>query len=258
MRKPIIGLSSNYWGADEVGLTTKLGLPEQDWDMLACDYSRSIEEAGGIPVILPVIKELQTLREFLKKIDGFVFTGGQDISPEFYNERPARELGKVEPVRDSYELAVARELIYNTYMPVLGICRGIQLINVACGGSLYQDIPSEKPDALYHSVHQYPKHHPTHKVNIIEGSKLYEIFGSKCIMVNSFHHQAVKKPAEGFIVTATAEDGLIEAIECTGERFILAVQWHPEMMYERHGEQLEVFKRFVREAAGFRQKTATD
>lgn len=242
--KPIIGICSNYSVNAEIGRVTGLGLPNQAWQLLAADYVRAVEAAGGCPVILPVVDETEALWPMVLKLDGIIFTGGTDVDPLYYHEAPRKGLGEIVPERDRHEVALCKRVISETAIPVLGICRGIQLINVALGGTLYQDLGREW-NGHHHRLSNYPKHVPTHKIHLHEKSRLSDLAGALEIWTNSFHHQAVKELGVGLITTAQAEDGLVEGVELEGERFVAAVQWHPEMMCPGDSVAVGLFSRFV-------------
>lgn len=245
--KPLIGICTNQSSNDSIGTITKLGLTGQDWQLLASDYVRAVERAGGCPVIIPIVEDIDTISRLIENIDGIIFTGGSDLDPKLYGELPKNGLGSVNPIRDKHEMQLCREILFEASIPVLGICRGLQLINVAAGGSLYQDLEEEKVQSFNHTLFNYPKYHPTHQVSIEKGSRLYDIFETEKMMVNSFNHQAVKKVGEGIFASMKAEDGVVEGIEIMGDRFVAAVQWHPEMMIEKHEEYLILFKKFIDE-----------
>lgn len=229
--KPLIGICANYLTDDAIGLAAGIGAKNQEWQLLADDYIVAIERAGGVPVILPITEDLETLTPLLQKLDGILFSGGSDIDPNYYGEYPRFGLGLIEPKRDNHEVNLAKKVLLETSLPVLGICRGMQLLTVATGGTLYQDLQTQKPEGINHSVHKAVKHHAFHSVSIEKESILYDIYQSAVLEVNSFHHQAVKELGEGFKATMIAPDGIIEGMEWeTGNRFVVAVQWHPEMM----------------------------
>lgn len=248
--RPIIGICANYSTDDRVGVNSGLGLPGQEWQVLADDYIKAVERAGGIPLILPVTERPETLLSVLSKLDGILFSGGTDIDPRYYGEWPGPALGVIDPRRDRHEIELAKTVLSEMDMPVLGICRGCQLLNVASGGTLYQDLQLERPEGLFHTHLKSPKYHPVHPVSIKPGSRLHAIFGREELEVNSFNHQAIKRVGGGFEVTMTAPDGLVEGIEMPGERFVVAVQWHPEMMIDRHPDYLVLFQAFVKACAG--------
>lgn len=208
------------------------------------NYIRSIEKAGGIPFILPLVKDKAMAREIVARIDGLLMTGGEDINPAYYREEVLNESVYVNAPRDTSDLlvlAAARK----RGIPILGICRGEQIINVFYGGTLYQDIPSQVEDCLAHKQTE-PASTGTHTIRIKKSSRLHKLLGVDTIAVNSFHHQAVKKLAAGFKVSATADDGVIEAYE-NGK--VMCVQFHPEGFVNAGDDRfLPIFSDFVQKA----------
>lgn len=243
--RPIIGILANYSTDDSIGTKSGLGVQGQEWQVLANDYIHAIEKAGGIPVILPITKTPDTLYDVLPRLDGVLLSGGSDIDPQCYGQLPRYGLGGIDPKRDQHEIALLKKLLHEMDLPILGICRGSQLLNVVCGGTLYQDLQLERPNGMNHTLKYAPKYHATHKAFIKEGSKLHRIFQKVEIGVNSFNHQAIDKLGEGLVATMMAPDGLIEGIELEGERFVVAVQWHPEMMIDAYPEYLALFEALV-------------
>ncbi|MBF8437935.1 gamma-glutamyl-gamma-aminobutyrate hydrolase family protein [Halanaerobiaceae bacterium Z-7014] len=220
MNKPVIGVT--LFRREKDKSNSKYGT-------INCNYVRAIVEAGGIPLLIPIVNQPQDIKYYLELIDGLLLSGGQDISPEFYNEEPVDELGEIDPDRDSWELKLFTEA-YKKKLPVLGICRGMQLINVALGGSLFQDIYSQYDDSLLHTSSD-GESCAYHKIIIESGSKLEEILCClDSLYVNSYHHQALKKPGKNLKVVARSDEGIIEAIEAedSDQRFLVGVQWHPE------------------------------
>jgi putative glutamine amidotransferase len=211
------------------------------------DYVAAIGRAGGCPVVLPPAGGGKVLTRQVGMVDGLLLIGGHDVDPLLFGEEPLPELGLVFPDRDCYELAVLR-LAASLGKPVLGICRGIQVINVAFGGSLHQDLALGGGRLLQHDQRSR-KNVPGHTVEIATGSLLRDIIGEDAVRVNSFHHQAVKAVAPGFRVSAVAADGVIEAIE-SREASMLGVQWHPEAMAEKYPVMAALFQWLVRQAAG--------
>lgn len=194
------------------------------------DYMNAIQEAGGIPVILPLTADNDSLLRAASLCTGFLLTGGQDVAPELYGERPIPECGKSNAYRDQTDQAVLRFAMERD-LPLLGICRGIQLINVVLGGTLWQDLPSQTQTPL---THREPPPHdkPTHKVTLTAGSPLHGLLHAESLDVNSSHHQGVRVPAPGTTVMAKAEDNLVEALAVDGKSFIWGVQWHPERLLQ--------------------------
>jgi len=190
-------------------------------------YVRAVTQAGAVPLILSPLIGTAHLEVIVDAIDGLVLTGGEDIHPTHYGEAPHPRLGTVDQVRDAFELALFREATARG-LPVLAICRGIQLINVALGGTLWQDLPSQRPDALDHNPRS-ARDDRTHPVHLLPGSRLARVLGVTACEVNSFHHQTIREPAPGLVVSARAPDGEIEGVESAeGAPWLLAVQWHPE------------------------------
>ncbi|UOF91296.1 gamma-glutamyl-gamma-aminobutyrate hydrolase family protein [Fodinisporobacter ferrooxydans] len=243
--KPLIGLTGYYLDQSETGKNRQRGLPGQDMAMFSYDYARSIERAGGIPVMLPIL-EPSSIGKLLERLDGLLFAGGADVNPLHYGEAPKAYLGSVEEERDTFELLLAGQALLRD-MPIFGICRGLQILNVAQGGSLYQDLQQEMGPEHFHAHEQYRKWQATHTVRISPQSRLYQAVGQSELMVNSYHHQGIKLLGNGFAATAHSADGVIEAIESQTHRFVVAVQWHPEMMSEKHPLQQQLFDSFIRQ-----------
>lgn len=210
-------------------------------------YAEAVAAVGGIPVMLPAAIVTEDAELLLPGLDGVLIPGGADVDPLLYGEEPLRELGLVKTSNDLFELRLLRAA-REARKPILCICRGEQVLNVAFGGTLYQDLPSQLPRSLRHRQTPVSASDPTHSIDILRGTLLYNAYGVGSLTVNSFHHQAVKELAPGFRVSARAKDGVIEAIECTEER-IIGVQWHPEAMYLQHPDQLGLFRQLVQAAA---------
>jgi putative glutamine amidotransferase len=210
------------------------------------NYIRAVERAGGCPVVLSRVENLSNIKSIIQIIDGIIFTGGTDINPLNYEEMPYAGLGLVDPIRDNFEIDLAKSILSDTDIPVLGICRGMQILNVATGGSLYQDLLSQKVTEFNHLLTEvFPRDELSHIVNVTNPSKLYDIFQVDKIAVNSFHHQGIKAVGETFEATMISEDNIIEAIEMKGNRFVVGVQWHPEMLLERYPQYLKLFTSFL-------------
>lgn len=206
-------------------------------------YMQGIEQAGGIPIMLPLTDDEAALAQLADNCDGFLFTGGQDVTPSLYGE-PATELcGETSPERDKMErklLALARELD----KPVLGICRGIQFLNAALGGTLWQDLPVQNPSEVNH--HQTGAYEaPIHMVQLLPGTPLTDLLHKETLPVNSYHHQAIRVLAPELVPMAQAPDGIIEAVYEPGRRFVWAVQWHPEFSYKVNADSRKIFAAFV-------------
>ena len=233
MKRPLIGLSAN---TSQDGLRTEIRK----------NYLDSIVLAGGIPLILPHPCGAGDVRAVAEKLDGILFTGGGDADPALYGEEMLPECSEPDRDRDSFELELFRTAA-DLGLPILGICRGCQMINVAMGGSLVQDIPSCVPGAIPHYQTEDGSE-SSHSVDIAKDSLLYGIIGKEHLEVNSFHHQAVKVPAAGLKVSAASPDGITEAVEGSRGSFLLGVQWHPEHMSAIREDMLRIFEAFVSEA----------
>jgi len=241
--KPMIGITTNFSHDDGIGIRTKIGAPLQRWQMVADDYVKAVEMAGGIPILIPLYDNSDTALEIIKNIDGLILSGGNDIDPQHYGEAFTDVIGEIMPERDVQEITLARETILNTKMPVLGICRGNQLLNVAFGGTLHQDMATD--NLQNHFFATSPKYHAVHKVKLAEDSKCRKFFGKEIIDVNSYHHQSIKTVSDKFRAVAFSDDDIIETIEIKEERFVVGLQWHPEMMVDRHEDQFRIFQCFV-------------
>ncbi len=243
MKRPVIGITGNY--ADQTCT-------------LAEGYYKSVLQAGGIPVIIPprYVEEgddESDLTGVLENVDGIVFSGGGDPNPLLWGEEPIKELHSITPERDLQELKLVR-LAYNRQIPMLGICKGIQMINVALGGTLYQDIYSQMDGVRIKHSQDEDRRFPSHTVTIQPDTLLHSLFGQDTLEVNSFHHQACKDIAPCLRLSAQSTDGVIEAIESNEHKSILGVQWHPETFVLRDSERMmPVFRWLVAEAAEFQQ-----
>lgn len=209
------------------------------------DYSKAVERAGGIPLLIPLTDDNNLLEETVSALDGIIITGGQDVNPMEFNEEPHEKLGQTLYERDKTDIAVIKKAL-ELKVPLLGICRGHQIINLILGGSLYQDLSQIKEGTIQHLQGGFPNT-LSHTIEIKEGSLLKEIFKENN-KVNSYHHQVIDKLGEGLEVTARSKDNIIEAIEKINDKeFILGVQFHPEMLANRYSYHQEIFNRFVDE-----------
>ena len=235
---PVIGLTGNF----------------QDGNcMLAEGYYQSILKAGGTPFIIPCYDDTDALINTLEKLDGILLTGGADINPLFLGEEPVKELHGINPRRDRQELLLTR-LAADRQIPILGICRGIQTMNAAFGGPLYQDIHSQMEGTRIKHSQELDRSYASHTVTIEKDTLLHNLFKADTIAVNSFHHQAVKEAAPGFRVCARATDGVIEAMESTEYKSMLGVQWHPECFILKGDEcMMPIFHWLIQEAASFKE-----
>lgn len=207
-------------------------------------YMDGLIQAGGVPVMLPMTSDTKILQQLADSCDGFLFTGGQDVSPALYGEQTLPGCGKCCALRDEME----KQLFFMAVQKnksVLGICRGIQFINAVLGGSLYQDLPSQRPSGTEH--HQSPPYDvPCHRVQIVRESPLFSLLQKQEISVNSYHHQAVKNLSDKLIPMAYSEDGLVEAVCMPEKNFVWAVQWHPEFSFLSDENSRSILKKFVR------------
>ena len=212
--KPVIGLTSSFMIHED---TEKVFLPHSYFD--------AIRRFGGIPLLIPVLADPDELQYLLDCCDGLVLTGGDDIDPALYGETVLNETVVIAPERDRQERIVI-DMALERNLPILGICRGIQIINVHFGGSLYQDIPSQIPSDVMHRMEK-PYHRTNHLCIAQPGTPLHVLCGGVTFGVNSHHHQSVKALAPGFVSMGRSEDGMIEAIYNPSRPFLWAVQWHP-------------------------------
>lgn len=205
-------------------------------------YLEGIKEAGGIPIIFPFMTDAKDIMCLCEKCDGFLFTGGHDVSPSMYGEIPMEKVESCDN-RDTMEKIVFSYAIKNN-KAVLGICRGIQFINVYLGGTLYQDIPSQYESNVEHHM-EYPYDRVCHKVDIKKNTPLHILLNCDELGVNSYHHQSVKKLADTLSVMAISEDGLIEAVYMPSMKFVWALQWHPEFSYKVDDNSKKIFAAFI-------------
>lgn len=219
--KPIIGLTSTRFLVEGQMLS---GLMKTSINQ---DYSQAIEQSGGIPIIIPSTHSKESLEKYMDLCDGFIITGGKDVHPHIYSESPTDKCEAFDYDVDAGHIELIK-LAVDHNKPLLGICRGNQLLNVALGGTLYQDINSEIENSDGHRF-SFLKSDKVHEVIFNEETKLNYLFGNN-VFVNSIHHQAIKKLGDGLIVSAKANDGIIEGIELSNHKFAIGVQWHPEMM----------------------------
>ena len=210
-------------------------------------YPKAVIQAGGTPVFLNFTRDDEMIEQYAAMVDGVLFSGGDDVDPASYDEEQIWGCGDICPLRDDFEIKLLKVLVEKyPEKPVLGICRGAQVLNVAMGGTLYQDLRSQVEGCIRHQQQQ-SSHYASHKAMMTEGSKLHAIYGSTEVMVNSFHHQAVKDVGEGLVVTARASDGVVEGLEKPDHPYFIAVQWHPERQVEgpHHPEHKPLFQSFV-------------
>lgn len=234
MSKPLIGLTPQY----DV---------EHGRLWMRPNYMDAVAAAGGIPVVLPLVREADEIDRIAQSFDGFLFTGGPDIHPALFDEETMRWCGSINEERDALEIALLHR-VCALDLPVLGICRGIQLVNVALGGDLYQDIPAQVEGYPVMHEQQPPYTAAVHGVTVEQDSPLYEMTGCRELLVNSMHHQAVRTLSPSLRCAASAKDGLAECVYMPGKKFFLAVQWHPEYLWQTSNPQQKIFSTFVNAA----------
>ena len=219
------------------------------------DYVAGVAQAGGTPMVLPPLPG--TVEEVAGSIDGLLLCGGSDLDPAYYGEEPIPELGVTLPERDTFEIDLVEQALERD-MPVFGICRGLQVLNVALGGTLYQDLPSQlHPDLIAHRQ-KMPKWQWTHEVEVDGGSNAAKIMKTGGLRVNSYHHQAIKDLDDGLVVSARASDGVVEAVESRNlfERWLVGVQWHAEAMRDTGPEHRNLFEAHVEAAKRYALRRA--
>ncbi len=214
--------------------------------LINTSYVRAVIAAGGTPLLIPSDEDDGLAAEYLPLLHGLLVPGGEDVTPALYGEDPLRQVTFMNEEKDRMELALIRGAVERG-MPVFGICRGIQLLNVCFGGTLYQDLPAQYPGVLGHAQDMAIRGQLTHRVTLEPDSLLEKLLGGEPLSVNSYHHQAVRTPAPGFTVTARAADGVIEGVE-DPERNLYAVQWHPEDLVESHPRFRPLFRHLVERA----------
>lgn len=228
--KPVIGITTFFEQK-----------PNKIYCAVSRNYVRSIIMAKGLPVLLPICNDSSSIEDYIDRLDGLVLTGGEDVSPFFYGENPIKEVDHFSRVRDEFEIGLFTSALKKN-IPVLGICRGIQIMNTALGGTLYQDIFSQVKNCLGHFPKKMPVDQLYHTVDIKKESILYKVFKKERIKVNSYHHQSIKSLAKDFRVSALSSDGIIEGIEHKNKTFAIAAQWHPEDLTKKHAEFIKLFK----------------
>ncbi len=278
--KPLIGITSNYFNSLMPKLERGGAFEKSEMEKLQNSYVgkgiyalneipvnlsfqtdvEAIEAAGAIPVVLPLIQNQETAREMLSRLDGILFAGGSDVGTEWYGEEMRENsglFGKLEGLknedaagfateireRDQMEIDLIQYAIENTTIPILGICRGAQILNIAMGGSLYQD--NRSATSFNHSQFQEWDGF-SHEVTLIEGTRMHRLFEKTALQVNSLHHQSIKKLGKDLVVSALSPDGIIESIEHRDtSRFVMGIQWHPEMLRIKVPEQEKIFHAFI-------------
>lgn len=252
-KRPFVGIPTQSLHAID-------GIPEHlppSW-VMSQRYFLAISNLGGVPWMIPLLDaDRETLRAIYDGLDGLLLAGGVDVHPDNYGAELGPLTGRTDLPRDMVELQLARWALEDG-MPVLGACRGIQAINVAGGGTLYQDVHEERVNAIKHDyfpTQGYARDHLAHDIEIQAGTLLQEIYGGRTARVNSMHHQGIRDLAPGLRVTAFAPDGLVEAVEFGGSQFVLGVQWHPEMLVEKDAGTKRLFLRFLEAAVEFGRRS---
>jgi len=240
MKTPVVGITA-FCDCEHNKKYTKI----------RCSYINAVYRAGGTPIIIPPFDSNKQLKEYINLVDALVLSGGEDIDPASYGEDNVIELENINPDRDKWEISLFMEA-YKAEIPILGICRGMQLINVSLGGSLYQDLEHQLNCEFRHlpldSKRRENLEYVNHKVNIIKDSRLNKILSSDHLDVNSHHHQAIKEVAESLNISAKSECGIIEAVENKGEAFLMGVQWHPEDLIDNSSYFMNLFAELIKAA----------
>jgi putative glutamine amidotransferase len=236
-----------------IGITCDLDLgaardtkaPGRRAHILYDDYVHAILASGGLPLLLPAISDVDSRVAYIELLHGLLIPGSPaDVDPAYYGEEPHAHLGPVNPLRTNFEIQMV-QLALKRHLPVLGICGGAQVLNVALGGSLYQDVPSQVAKAYKHTG--APDR--AHMIDILPGTRLAETLEVQEMRVNSLHHQAVKVPGQGMVVCASSRDGVVEAVEISSAPFVIGVQWHPERLFVDDEPSQRLFSAFVQMAA---------
>ncbi|HTK51997.1 MAG TPA: gamma-glutamyl-gamma-aminobutyrate hydrolase family protein [Gemmatimonadaceae bacterium] len=246
MPRPLIGVTTQTLQAID-------GIPEGLPHSVVMNqrYYHAVASAGGAPVLVPLLDDLETLRAIYERMDGILIPGGVDVDPKAFGEKPHERLGRIDPARDRVEIQLVKWAVEDD-KPLLGLCRGLQVINVALGGTLYQDLETEYPNAIKHDyfpTYGYSRDHLAHDVAVEAGSRMRHALVNAAVPVNSMHHQGIKALANRLSASAVAPDGLIEAAESTSESYIVGVQWHPEVFEVSDPSSGVLFTDFVQAAA---------
>lgn len=246
MIKPLIGVSGS--------MLRDSGGPYVDlWrSYVNEDYVRAVEEAGGIPVIIPFTENLDVAKETVSQLDGLLLSGGHDVYPLHYGEEPLQGIGDVWPERDQFDFALL-EAAEEKEIPIFAICRGAQILNVYRGGTLYQDVKYDTNCTIKHSQNQTPAL-GTHTIHIDQNSKLSTIINSTEWITNSHHHQTIKKIGESLTVVAHTTDGTVEALEDQTRTWCIATQFHPEMMHKQDANAKKLFTSFVNATISYKEE----
>jgi putative glutamine amidotransferase len=244
VRRPTIGLTPDVENAG--------GGEAPPRYVLKSPYADAVLRAGGLPMVLPLATDPAMIDAYLDRISGLIVTGGAfDVPPEAYGESPREGLGTLKPGRTHFETTLLQAALKRA-MPVLGVCGGMQLLNVVLGGTLFQDIQRDLPEARNHEQ-SHDRGQPSHPVEVRDGTVLAELVGRGQLMVNSTHHQAVSRLGEGLVASAVAPDGVVEAIESSNGTFAVGVQWHPELLLQSMPLQLGVYRGLITRARDTRR-----
>jgi putative glutamine amidotransferase len=247
--KPLIGVTTSELRPGELATLRRHGEPPHPEMALGIPYVRAVEAAGGVPVVMPPLA-LPGVTDLVARLDGLLLTGGPDLEPAAYDQRPHAQLGSTEPRLDAFEYAVVREAV-RLRLPILGVCRGVQALNVARGGTLHQHLPDVVGEGIAHRQSEVGRC-PTHVVEVLAGTRLARVVGPGQLRVNSFHHQAVDQLGADLRVCARAPDGTIEAVEDPAAPFVVGVQWHAETLVEGEAHRA-LFDELVTAAASRRR-----
>jgi putative glutamine amidotransferase len=238
--RPIIGITCDL----ELGTAREPRAPGRNAHVLYDDYVQAVLASGALPVLLPAVRSEDCRAAYVQTLHGLLIPGSPaDVDPAWYGEEPHPRLGPVNPLRTNFEIQLVR-LALTRELPVFGICGGSQVLNVALGGTLYQDIVAQVGKAYKHSASP----EPAHTIDIVPGTRLAAILETLEMRVNSLHHQAVKIPGRGLMISASARDGIIEAVEMADRPFVIGVQWHPERRFAEDETAQRLFSAFVHEA----------
>lgn len=234
--KPKIGILSNLLTIES---GSSIGLEKV---FVSKSYVKAVESGGGVPIIIPVNTNKENIRSQIEAMDGILISGGIDVNPILYKEEAVKELECIHPEIDEFDIE-AINIALELKKPILGICRGLQILNVALGGNLYQDLRYHECSYIKH-VQDTKPYLGTHYIEVKENSILDDVLDRK-MLVNSYHHQSIKELGKGLKVIAYSNDGIIEAVEKENEKFVVGVQWHPEMMFEHDDKMLNLLKKFI-------------
>lgn len=251
-QRPVIGVTTQTLHAID-GIPA--GLPASV--VMNQRYYAAVADAGGAPVLIPLLNEDQeALRAIYDACDGILIPGGVDVDPATFGEQPHPQLGRIDPARDRVELTLTRWAVEDR-KPLLGLCRGLQVINVALGGTLYQDLPSQCPGGIKHDyfpIFGYTRDHLAHEVALRDGTRTRGALALERVPVNSMHHQGIKTLASALVASGIAPDGLVEAAESPDDHFLVGVQWHPEVFETSDPHTQGLFREFINQAGRYRER----